>query len=175
MYRLHALVNEKLRKEGQTISPDPSFKDVQERAAAIGAGPFPAWDFLFSVAYIYPPQTREAPIPGAPQQCPVGATDCERNSWNKLSQGRRMSYWMRFWKVLPGVLPVSWATTWSSAWKAAAPELTSRRSAIATLWRVRCGFEQNKADPYREVCDRLVYHSSGCGVADSAHSRTCRR
>lgn len=175
LYHLHGLVNNTLRKQGQTISADPSFRDVQGRGTELAAGSFPAWDFLFSVAYIYPPQTREVALPDAPKQCPVGATDCERNGWNKLAPGRRMSYWMRFWKVLPGVLPATWADSWVRAWKAAAPQFTSRRSVIAGLWRVRCAFEGNKTDPYAEVCHRLTYYSSGCGVANSEHSRTCRR
>ena len=175
LYHLHGLVNDKLREQGQTISADPSFREVQERGAAIAAGPFPAWDFLFSVAYIYPPQTREAALPDAPKSCPAGTTDCERNGWNKLAPGRRMNYWMRFWKVLPGVLPAAWKDAWIRAWKAASPQFTSRRAAIAGLWRVRCAFEKDKADPYAEVCDRLTYHSSGCGASNSPRNRTCRR
>lgn len=175
LYKLHGLVNDKLREQGQTISADPSFREVQERGAALAAGPFPAWDFLFSVAHIYPPQMHEVALPDAPKSCPVGATDCERNGWNRLSKGKRMSYWMRFWKRLPGVLPESWRSAWVSAWKLAAPQFISRRAAIAGLWRVRCAFEGNKEDPYAEVCDRLTYHSSGCGAADSARYKTCRR
>ena len=131
LYHLHGLVNNTLRKQGQTISADPSFRDVQGRGTELAAGSFPAWDFLFSVAYIYPPQTREVALPDAPKQCPVGATDCERNGWNKLAPGRRMSYWMRFWKVLPGVLPATWADSWVRAWKAAAPQDSTTEDGIS--------------------------------------------
>ncbi len=177
VYELHKRVSAGLRKEGGTPAPAPTFRDVQRQYAELPAQ-MPAWDFLFAVAYTYPPQTREAPMPDAPAHCPAGATDCERNRWNMLPAGRRMHYWMEFWKLLPGVLPAEWGERWETAVRRARPVFTAgRRAAIASLWRIRCAFEGNKADPYVEVCDRLVYHSSGCGTAagKGPQRRTCRR
>jgi hypothetical protein len=178
MYKLHNLVNETLREQGQTIPPAPAFELVQaqyrERLPnAAAPGQFPAWDFLFAVAYIYPPQMHETPLPDAPK-CPAHSSDCEKNRWNFLSTRRRLQYWLQFWKVLPGVLPVPWRFAWENAVRAAHPSFTGRRAAVASLWRIRCAFESDKEDPYTEVCDRLLYHSSGCGAA-SRRAKTCRR
>ena len=181
MYKIHNLVNDKLEEQGQHIGTRPTFKDVQahyrERikdGGVYGPSQMP-WDFLFAVAYIYPLAIYETPLPDAPK-CHVGANDCEKNRWNYLSPGKRLHYWRKFWKVLPGVLPAIWRSAWNEAIHRADPSFKSRRSAVASLWRIRCIFESNKEDPYSEVCYRLAYHSSGCGLT-SANSRTktCRR
>ena len=175
MYKLHNLVNDKLEEQGQHIGTRPAFSDVRAHYREILAGGTPMpWDFLFAVAFIYPPTTPETPIPDAPK-CRAGAADCEKNRWNYLSPTRRLAYWRKFWKVLPGVLPATWRSAWVDAVRRADPAFTSRRSAVASLWRIRCAFESNKEDPYTEVCDRLVFHSSGCGIATAAKTRTCRR
>jgi len=179
MYKLHNLVNDKLEEQGQHVGARPAFSDVRAHyRERVEGGPANAaqmpWDFLFAVAYIYPPATVETPIPDAPK-CRIGAADCERNRWNYLSPTRRLAYWRKFWKVLPGVLPAAWRVAWMDAVRRADPSFTSRRSAVASLWRIRCVFESNKDDPYTEVCDRLVFHSSGCGIASAAKTKTCRR
>lgn len=175
MYKLHNLVNDKLEEQGQHIGTRPAFADVKAHyREVLAAGAQMPWDFLFAVAYIYPPATHETPLPDAPK-CRVGAADCEKNRWNYLSPTKRLSYWRKFWKVLPGVLPPAWSSAWKDALRRADPSFTSRRSAVASLWRIRCAFESNKDDPYTEVCDRLIYHSSGCGASASQRTRTCRR
>lgn len=175
MYKLHNLVNDKLEEQGQHIGARPAFADVKAHyRELLSAGSQMPWDFLFAVAYIYPPAIHETPLPDAPK-CRTGAGDCEKNRWNYLSPTKRLSYWRKFWKVLPGVLPAAWSSAWTGALQRADPSFTSRRSAVASLWRIRCAFESNKDDPYTEVCDRLIYHSSGCGASASQHTRTCRR
>jgi hypothetical protein len=176
MYKIHNLVNKKLEEQGQQILSVPTFRDVQKvYRQMIESTGFPSWDFLFSVAYIYPPDTKETPMPDAPQICPAGAPDCDRNRWNKLPSGKRLQRWLTFWKVLPDVLPHIWQESWISAWKAAHPSFTSRRSAVASIWRIRCAFESDKEDPYKNVCDRLTFHASGCGHTSSSQTKTCRR
>ena len=174
MYNLHNLVNDKLEKQGQQLGSRPAFRDVQAQYAQIlQEGPQMPWDFLFAVAYIYPPAVHEIPLPDAPAHC--SPADCEKNRWNYLSPARRLTYWRKFWKVLPGALPAAWRSAWVAAVAVADPAFTSRRSAVASLWRIRCAFESNKADPYTAVCERLLYHSSGCGVAEGRRTKTCRR
>lgn len=194
VYKIHNLVNAKLGLEGRQILQPPAFRDVQEMyRQLIESSAFPSWDFLFAVAFIYPPQTKESPMPDAPAVCPAGAPDCVRNRWNKLPSGKRLQRWLAFWKVLPDVLPstiasigsntnggassaYTWRSLWVSAWKAAQPSFTSRRSAIASIWRVRCSFESDKIDPYKNVCNRLQFHASGCGFENNAAQlKTCRR
>lgn len=178
MYMLHNVVNEALRHQGQTIPRPPHLAEIRQQyrerlPQAIAPGQFPGWDFLFAVAYIYPPQMYETPLPDAPK-CPARATDCIKNRWNFLSSQKRLQYWLKFWRVLPGVLPAPWRFAWENAIAIAKPSYTCRRAAIASVWRIRCAFESDKEDPYNEVCDRLMYHSSGCGTA-GARARTCRR
>ena len=174
MYKIHNLVNKNLEAQGQRILTPPTFRDTQEvYRQMIKLDMFPSWDFLFAVAFIYPPQTKETPMPDAPIICPVGTADCDRNRWNKLPTGKRLQRWMEFWKVLPGILPEQWRTAWISAWKEAHPSFTSRKAAIASIWRLRCAYESNKEDPYKNVCDRLTFHASGCGQS-GPQTRTCR-
>lgn len=177
VYELHKRVSAKLRTEGGAPAPAPVFREVAAAAeAAVDQIPMPAWDFLFSVAYIYPPDTREVPMPDAPATCPSDAADCDRNKWNMLPIAKRLHYWKRFWKLLPGVLPAAWAQRWTEAVRRVRPVFSSRRGAIAALWRIRCAFEAGEEhDPYGEVCARLTYHASGCGTAAGARLRTCRR
>jgi hypothetical protein len=176
VYELHKRVSAKLRLEGGAPAPAPAFREVAEAAAAaVDQTPMPVWDFLFSVAYIYPPDTREAPMPDAPATCPSDAADCDRNKWNMLPIGKRLHYWRRFWKLLPGVLPAAWARRWIAAVRRVRPVFSSRKGAVAALWRIRCVFEGGRNDPYGEVCARLSYHASGCGTAAGARHRTCRR
>ncbi len=177
MYKIHNLVNKKLIAQGQHILSPPTFNTVQTMyRELVATSSFPSWDFLFAVAYIYPPETRETPMPDAPPKCPAGMPDCERNRWNKLPTGKRLERWLEFWKVLPDVLPERWRSAWKSAWTRANPIMTSRRSAIASIWRVRCNFESNKEDPYANVCSRLSFHASGCGHSGPhTQTRTCRR
>lgn len=177
VYKIHNLVNAKLESQGQKILPPPAFREVEDvYAQLIELASFPSWDFLFAVAFIYPPQTKESPMPDAPAVCPAGTPDCDRNRWNKLPSGKRLQRWLTFWKVLPDVLPSIWRSAWINAWKLAQPVFTSRRSSVASIWRIRCAFESDKADPYKNVCNRLQFHASGCGFANNGtQTKTCRR
>ncbi len=175
-YKVHSRVNEKLRaNNGQEIPKEPSFATVKElyaRRLPAVAG-FPAWDFLFAVAYTHPLSTHEAPMPDHPN-C-THRCEAEKNRWNTLSPAARLKYWRAFWATLPAALPQPWRNSWEAALEKTGPVLANRRSSVAWLWRMRCAFEGNTADPYKEVCETLAYHSSDCGGRQRTRTGTCRR
>jgi hypothetical protein len=193
-YKVHTQVNKKLH----VAAADPSFatvKKLYEAREPAAAATFPAWDFLFAVAYTHPLSTPEAPIPDSPN-C-THRCEAEKNRWNALSPQARLKYWRAFWRVLPAALPEPWRKSWEEALEKVAPALrfAHRRSSIAWLWRMRCAFEghglvdlsparrlgartlsQVQApgeDPYKEVCNILAYHASDCG--GKTRAKTCRR
>jgi len=178
LWRIHSMVNEKLRGQGQTIPPDPSLKDVYsiyERYIPSPGEPkpcesFPGWDFLFSIAYNHPLSVRGSkPMPDAPAAETINS-DEELNKWNLLAPEKRFVPWRQFWDLLPQVMPAPWAKAWVKA--AQVPTLDNRKQTVAYLWRVRCKFADG-ADPYTVVCNKLAAHESGC--SKSLRARTCRR
>lgn len=177
LYELHKTVSTTLKAQGQAVAATPTFASVQDYYSQrvpnpVAHVPFPAWDFLYSVAHTHPLALDETPLPDAPN-C-HGAEDCEKNRWNKLSPARRFHYWQKFWKLLPAVLPTYWADAWKRATEVAGEAIPrNQRSMVAWLWRVRCAFEGDKDEPYAEVCGRLTYYSSGCST--SSRAKTCRR
>ncbi len=88
LWRIHSMVNDKLRDQGQTISRDPSLEQVyniyERFIPTQGPHPcesFPGWDFLFSIAYNHPLTVRNSkPMPDAPSATELkGADDEELN------------------------------------------------------------------------------------------------
>jgi hypothetical protein len=180
LWRIHNKVNAKLRSQGQTLPPDPTYaavKRMYEGALPNGLGPeacksFPGWDFLFSVAYSHPLTVKGKPMPEeakAPTACHGLSPDQEANRMNTLSSEKRLVHWNRFWATLPKVMPPVWATAWTGG---AASGLKNRQQATRWLWRIRCDFSHG-ADPYRQVCQRLATYESGC--SKSTRARTCRK
>ncbi len=180
LWRIHSMVNDKLRGQGQTISHDPSLEQVYNiyerfiptQGQAKPCESFPGWDFLFSIAYNHPLTVRNSkPMPDAPLETQIkGADDEELNKWNLLAPRRRFFHWRQFWFSLPSVMPAQWYHAWLNAKQR--PCLSDRRSTVAWLWRVRCKFADG-ADPYKMVCNRLATFESGC--SKSIRARTCRR
>lgn len=173
-YKVHTAVNDKLRRNnGQQIPKEPSFAEVKElyESRLPAAAAFPAWDFLFAVAYTHPLSTPEAPIPDHPN-C-THKCEAEKNRWNTLTPVARLKYWRAFWQVLPAAMANPWRTSWETALEKTAPAFKNRRTSVAWLWRMRCAFEGSTADPYKEVCDILAYHASDCG--GKRRAITCRR
>jgi hypothetical protein len=184
MWRIHNRVNAKLRGQGMTIPCSPRFErvaaDYKARVAELiqpkSCSLFPAWDFLFSIAYNHPKSTKSTPMLGAPPRNTV-RSEADLNRWNMLDTGRRMKWYIRFWKALPAVLPEPWRTSWLSALRSAGgsrPQPYSTKvTATAWLWRLRCAFDEGgRDDPFKQVCGRLAAHSSGCSTSQRA--RTCR-
>jgi hypothetical protein len=177
LYRIHNLVNGKLRGQGLLIHRNPTYDVVKKRYtdSCGGCDAFPAWDFLYSIAYNHPLKVKGSPMPGWDDAAPTtAATDRELNRWNVLDQRRRFEYWCAFWKKLPDVLPRQWREAWLAAAHPTSPcQLYGKRTAVSWIWNIRCKFDATRRDPYREVCSRLVEHSSGC--SKSKRARTCRK
>lgn len=177
LYRIHGRVNDKLRDQGQSIPKDPTFREVQDQYKFIletsqsrQCESFPGWDFLFSIAYNHPLTVRGSPMPDVPASA-YKADAATKNRWNVLPAAERFKVWRRFWELLPAVMPPAWADAWNGGLKSHC-KIDKRRSAVAWLWRIRCGFSHG-ADPYRVVCGRLASYESGCST--STRARTCRR
>jgi hypothetical protein len=172
LYRVHNLVNGKLRGQGILTTQNPTFRDVAAMYKSPPTTTFPAWDFLYSIAYNHPLRVKNVPMPGAPM---AATSDADKNRWNILSGADRFKYWCNFWKVLSKVLPSPWKAAWFSATVSTETpcELQTKRAAINWLWHIRCKFDTTTVDPYRQVCSRLFAHSSNC--SKSKRSKTCRR
>ena len=179
LWRIHNKVNTKLRSQGQTLPPDPSFaavKRMYEASLPNSSGTeacksFPGWDFLFSVAFSHPLTVKGKPMPEeqAPTVCRHLTKDQEENRMNRLNPEKRLRYWNKFWVTLPLVMPPAWASAWKGD---GANGLKNRQQATRWLWRIRCDFSHG-ADPYRQVCQRLANYESGC--SKSTRARTCRK
>lgn len=179
LWRIHNKVNVKLRSQGQTLPPDPTYaaaKRMYEEALPNSkeeaCQSFPGWDFLFSIAYSHPLTVKGKPMPEEqdPTKCRGLTRDQEENRMNRLAPAKRLRYWNRFWATLPLVMPAPWAGSWKP--EGSVSGLKNRQMATQWLWRVRCDFSHG-ADPYRQVCQRLATYESGC--SKSTRARTCRR
>ncbi len=183
LYRVHNLVNEKLRGQGLLQDKNPSYqsvKGVYEERIKEGCvrTAFEGWDFLFSIAENHPTSVRGSiPMPNAPPEEEVSG-DSERNRWNYMTASERIPYYIRFWKVIGDVLPFE---EWCNAWNGCSPRLNrfAKKASVAKkeLWRIRCCLEQKlelvNREKFESVCKRLTNHKSGCNKTRKA--RTCRR
>lgn len=183
MYRVHNLVNEKLRGQGLVHDKNPSFQSVKKvyedrvKEGCIQTS-FEGWDFLFSIAENHPQAVHgSSPMPNAPPEEEV-SDDSERNRWNYMTASERMPYYMRFWKVIGDVLPFK---EWCDAWNGCKPHFgrfeKSAKGSKKELWRLRCCLEKKlelvNQEKFESVCKRLTEHKSGCNKTRKA--RTCRR
>lgn len=181
LYKIHNLVNGKLRDQGQSLAPDPPYDAVKEQYEMMleqgcSRTEFPGWDFLFSIADNHPDSSPSKPMPDTPDVHPTSLI--ERNRYNLLTAKERKDALRKFWDALPAVLPFK---EWKKAWKIHAGFLTkatqSRRSAMAWLWAIRCGMdgdlEKMSDTNFYGLCKRVATHRSGC--SRSLRAKTCRR
>ena len=180
MYEIHNKVNNKLRKQGQRIPPNPPFSKVQKIyqekfESGCTRTDFPGWEFLFSIAKCHPLSgEKSTPIQDAPPLETL-KTDLEKNEWNVLEPEKRYTYWVRFWKALPDALPFQeWRNSWTKHGLKA--ERTSKEM-VNALWRLRCAFENDlellNKTTYSSLCRDLSLHKSGC--SKKVRAKTCRR
>lgn len=170
MYTIHNCVNNKLRKQGIPTGSNPPYTQVIKRFESMRQMPWEAqlaacWDFLFSVAYHYPKYIKIEPMPGSPEYCD---TECEKNKWNVLPVKERMNWFQRFWMLLPDVLPSEMGQRWRNA--RISPDLRSRATTLAWLWKMRCALDPHFKDPYTAICKHVKSYSSDC-----KHRHTCRK
>ena len=185
LYKIHNLVNGKLRKQGLLDDPNPSFesvKKVYEERVAQGCmkTTFEGWDFLFSIAENHPfshAGRNSTPMPEMPEEMNKSKDPVERNRWNIMTPEERMPFYTRFWKTVGSVLPFA---EWRDAWHGCSPRyqrLRNRPGWKRELWRIRCCLEKKleliNKEKFESVCVRLQEHKSGCNKTKRA--RTCRR
>jgi hypothetical protein len=180
LYVIHNCVNKKLRDQGQNVPPDPPKKEVlahYEEHIQQGCTKtyFPGWDFLFCIADNHPDASPSVPMPDTPEQHPT--TLKERNRWNLLTAKERKSALRRFWLSLPDVLPFEeWRQSWHKHAGSVRIAVSSRRSALSWLWKIRCGMEADLQQlsnlDFHGLCKQIKTHRSGCST--SKRAKTCR-
>lgn len=186
LYKLHGLVNKKLRSQGMSVPSDPSFSEVKEiYTQRLNYGctktEFPGWEFLFCVVENHPySKEKSTPLPNAP---PLEELDTQDEKlmlkWNYITPECRFNYLCQFWKALPDVLPYP---EWKEAWKETASfsndqTWSSKIDSHRALWRTRKHIEEkldllNKTN-YHDLCKVIRLYKSGCG--QSRRAKTCRR
>jgi hypothetical protein len=187
LWRIHNQVNAKLRSQGQTVAPDPSFDSVRRfYEDNLGSGCtrvyFPGWEFLFSIAENHPlarQSQNTSPMPDAPPRSP-GMNIHELNQYNLFRPEERVPFYRRFWQVIGQSLPFpEWRKHWLSTERKYHLQAAtkSRWSLLRALWKVRCeleeGFELQGKTKFADLCSVLAEHRSGCGKARRAI--TCRK
>jgi hypothetical protein len=181
LYKIHNLVNQKLRDQGQHLPPDPPFSMVRDQYteyldSGCSRTEFPGWDFLFSIADNHPDSSPSKPMPDVPNH--VLQTLEEKNRYNLLTARQRKAQLREFWRLLPAVLPFKeWQTSWRRHARSLDQAVQNRKSALAWLWKIRCGMEaelqQIGKDTFYGLCKRIATYRSGC--ATSKRAKTCRR
>lgn len=187
MWRIHNQVNNKLRKQGQPIEPDPTFESVRafyEDSLASGCTRvyFPGWTFLFSIAENHPlsrGSLNTSPMPEAPARSP-GMSARDLNRYNLFKPYERVPYYRKFWRAVGESLPFP---EWRALWKKAdtkyhlQAKTGSRWPLLKALWKIRCDlehtFELEGRTRFADLCSALAEHRSGCGKA--ARAITCRK
>lgn len=181
LYKIHNLVNQKLRDQGQHLDPNPSFEAVKQRYEQLlqqGCAKtcFPGWDFVFSIADNHPDSSPSKPMPDTPEHPPTSLK--ERNKYNLLTPKERKTQLKKFWSSLPDVLPFEeWRELWNKNAGSVTKATKNRRAALSWLWRIRCGITQGLAqiskDTFQGLCKQIASHRSGC--SKSMRAKTCRR
>lgn len=180
LYKIHNNVNQKLRKQGQNVPPDPPLRIVLEHydghfQQGCTKTYFPGWNFLFAIADNHPSASPSNPMPDAPTPAPTDIN--ERNKYNLLTPRERKEALKAFWLSVPDVLPFEeWRQSWKKhagpVWKA----IKNRRSALCWLWKIRKGMEadlnQIGKDDFYGICKEIANHRSGC--ATNKRAKTCR-
>jgi hypothetical protein len=181
LYKIHNLVNSKLRNQGQLLPPDPTYEAVYQRYSQIleqgcSRTEFEGWDFLFSIADCHPGSAPSKPMPDTPYPLPTDFI--ERNKYNLLTVKERKQQLKKFWRSLPEVLPFEeWRTAWKRHAGSVSKAIETRRSAMCWLYKIRCGMEKDlqqmsKVD-FFGLCKKIATHRSGC--SKSTRAKTCRK
>jgi hypothetical protein len=181
LYKIHNLVNQKLRDQGQSLPPDPPFNAVLEQYQQLlqlgcSKTDFAGWTFLFCIADNHPSSTPSKPMPDAPTAVP--RTLSERNRYNLLTLSERKRTLQTFLQSIPEVLPFKeWQDSWKKHAGSVKPVLQNRKACLAWLWKIRCGLESDlnkmKSTTFYGLCKKIASYRSGC--SKSLRAKTCRR
>jgi hypothetical protein len=181
LFKIHNKVNDKLRKQGQTLPPDPSLKSVLDHYDSVlqqgcTKTSFPGWSFLFAIADNHPYAAPSAPMPDTPIPNPTSLK--ERNQYNLLTPAERKEALRSFWQSIPDVLPFEeWRTSWKKHAGSLSKAVKNRTSALRWLWRIRCGMDadlhQIGDKNFYGLCKEVANHRSGCST--NKRAKTCRK
>jgi hypothetical protein len=181
LYKIHNLVNQKLRDQGQSLPPDPPFKAVLQRYQELlelgcSKTEFAGWTFLFCIADNHPSSSPSKPMPDAPTQVPKSLT--ERNRYNLLTPNERKRALQTFLQSIPDVLPFKeWQDSWKKHAGSVQAAVKNRKACLSWLWKIRCGIEsdlhQMKSTTFYGLCKKIASYRSGC--SKSLRAKTCRR
>jgi hypothetical protein len=183
LWKIHNQVNDKLRNQGQSIPPDPSFESVDQRYNELLAQDctktfFDAWNFLFCIADNHPGSSPSVPMPDIPEKGIQRMSDSEKNKYNVLPVSIRKQKLRIFWKTLGDALPyVEWRDSWKKHAGPIGYAVQGRKGALSWLWKIRKGMEKDlqimDRSDFQGLCKAVAQHRSGC--AKSTRARTCRR
>ena len=180
LYKIHNMVNEKLRKQNLLHEPNPSFasvKKVYEERIQEGCmrTAFEGWDFLFSIAENHPfsPSSKvSSPMENTPSDKKEANTPELRNRYNIITPEERITFYKRFWRSIGPSLPF---TEWRDAWSECKPIFENNYK--KELWKLRCCMEKKlelvNQEKFESVCKKLEEHKSGCNK--KKRGKTCRR
>jgi hypothetical protein len=177
MYTIHNCVNNKLRSQGLYATKNPTYKEVTNTYTHLLQCPWEQqmtllWDFLFSVAYNHPRDTKDItkPMPECPKAVYTCKDNCEKNKWNVLPLKQRLYWYKRFWLHLPAVLPHRIREKWRIHVTSDTQPLYNRKTLMAWLWKIRCALDSRFHDPYTQICKKIGAYSSDC-----SKGKTCRK
>lgn len=184
MWKIHGKVNEKLRGQGQTIPPDPTYamvKQIFTERLMYGCTKteFPGWNFLFSIVENHPFTDSPVSMSNAPPLESIDSSDfATLLKWNYLDPKIRFQFVCQFWNSLPYVLPFAeWRTLWKQEGNFCEETWDSKSEALRGLWQIRKRIDTElnhlHTKTFRDLCNDLRLHRSGCGKSRKA--RTCRR
>ena len=177
LYKVHNMVNEKLRKQNLLHEPNPSYesvKKVYEERIKEGCmrTAFEGWDFLFSIAENHPfsPSSKNSsPMENLPEKTDTPEL---RNRYNIMKPKERIVFYKRFWASVGPSLPF---TEWREAWAECKPNFKSHFK--RELWKLRCCMEKKlelvNQEKFESVCKKLDEHKSGCNK--KKRGKTCRK
>jgi hypothetical protein len=187
LWKIHNLVNHKLRSQGETKDPDPSFESVKkfyEESLQSGCTrtEFPGWIFLFSIAENHPLSRysrNTVPMSDAPTRS-SGLTKDELNRWNLFRPEERMPFYREFFLSIGDSLPFpEWRELWLQLSKKTGLKgaIHSRAALIRSMYSMRCEMERKlelvNRTKFADLCTVLANHRSGC--SKSKRARTCRK
>jgi len=176
LYKIHNMVNAKLRSQGILKTSDPSWPSVRNEYTKMSTCDFPmvGWDFLASIAYTTPTKgVKSVPLPIKDNENPQ--TMADKNRYNMLTPTERIQILKTWWSLIPFILPCE---SWRSAWPTSQPPLKRGRGPVSCwLWDIECTVCSSLKCPTPHsslplLKSDLTAFESGCG--SSSKKKTCR-
>lgn len=177
-YKIHNMVNNKLRSQGLLKTPNPSYEEVHRLYKRLECEtPMVGWDFLASIAYTTPTKgVVSKPMPDIPSH---SLTLAEQNRYNILSKEARIAALKEWWSLIPAILPCRpWRDAWMKAASSRNPPLDQGRGPVSCwLWDLESSVCSCLKCPTAHqslpaLKSELTAFESSCG--STKKRRTCR-